>query len=446
VLLAIGVGSLLGSIDNSVVNAVLPVVRRSLGSNVATIEWVVSIYVLVVCGLLLSFGRLGDLRGHKQLYITGFVVFTLSSAFCGLAWHVGALIAARGLQAVGACLLFANAPAILTRNFPAHQRGQALGLQAVMIYLGLMIGPPLGGWLTEHISWRAAFYINVPIGIVAVKLCTRFIPRDEPRAGGESFDFAGGALFMGAFTVLLLALNQGYIRGWRSPSIQAMLAGAGLLLVLFVVRERLTAHPLLDLTLFEERRFAMSAASAVLNYVPLFSITFLMPFYLIQGRGLTPSHTGLLLTIQPAFMVISSPISGTLSDRIGTRPLATLGMGILGVGVFLLSRLQPDSPVRYIVLALSVVGLGTGIFITPNNSALLGSAPPHRQGIASGVLGTARYVGMVLGVGIAGAIFTTYLERHTSLALFEGIRASFLVGSLVGFLGCVTSAASEKRG
>lgn len=445
VLLAVGVGSMLGGIDLSVVNIALPIVRREFACSVATIEWAVSIYLLAVCGSLLAFGRLCDLHGPKRIYIAGFVVFVLGSAACGAAWNATVLIVARGFQGLGASMLFAGAPAIITGNFPGSQRGQALGMQLIMVYLGQMTGPVLGGWMTDHFSWRAVFYINLPIGVLALLLSAKFIPRDELKKKFEPFDFAGAGVFLAAFTVLLLGLNQGYDRGWTSPSIQGLLAGAVVLLILFVIRERRTAYPLLDLSLFREPQFAMSVASAILNYISFYTITFLMPFYLIQGRALTPSHAGLLITIQPAVMSVSAPISGTLSDRLGTRWLAVSGMAIMGIGLFLLSRLQPDSPLAYVVLGMGVCGLGQGVFITPNNSAMMGSAPSHRQGIAGGVLGTARYVGMILGVGIAGAIFTTFLARHTPTALFEGIRASFLMASFSGFLGALTSAVRKER-
>jgi hypothetical protein len=224
VLLAVGVGSMLGGIDLSVANIVLPVVRREFACSVATIEWAVTIYLLVVCGFLLTFGRLGDLRGQKRLFISGFVVFMLGSALCGAAWSATALIVARAFQGLGASMIFASAPAILTGNFPATQRGQALGLQAIMVYLGQMTGPALGGWLTDHFSWRAVFYINLPVGALALLLTSRFIPRDEPRKQAEPFDFAGAGLFLAGFSVLLLGLNQGYDRGWTSPSIQGLLA------------------------------------------------------------------------------------------------------------------------------------------------------------------------------------------------------------------------------
>jgi len=446
VLLAIGVGTFMSALDGSVVNTVLPVVRGTFGSDVATVEWVVTIYLLVVSGLLLSLGRLGDLRGHKAVYVFGFAVFVVSSALCGLAPNVTALIAFRALQALGAAMLFANSPAILTKNFPAAQRGQALGLQATMTYLGLTVGPSLGGWLTVQFGWRSVFYINVPVGSLALLLSLRFIPRVAERAAehGERFDLVGAATFMSGLVALLLGLNQGHAWGWTSPAILILFAVATLLLGAFLIIERRVPSPMLDLSLFQHRLFSAAVGSAVLNYICLYSITFVLPFYLIQGRGLNPAQAGLLLTAQPLIMAIAAPLSGTLSDRIGSRALSTLGMSILAAGLFLLSRIGPDTPLSSVAVALAVVGLGIGIFISPNTSALMGSAPRHRQGIASGVLATARNVGMVLGVGLAGAIVTTILTQGQAMgsttALFEGVSAAFLVASGVAGLGILTSA------
>ncbi|MCZ7571638.1 MAG: MFS transporter [Ardenticatenaceae bacterium] len=443
VLLAVGVGTFMSALDGSVVNTILPVVNRSFGSGVATIEWVVTIYLLVVSGLLLSFGRLGDLRGHKPVYVTGFAVFVLGSALCGLAPSARALIGFRALQALGAAMLFANSPAILTKNFPAAQRGQALGLQATMTYLGLTAGPALGGWLTDQLSWRAVFYINVPVGLLAMLLSLRLIPRDLPAEHAEQFDLPGAATFMAGLVILLLALNQGHAWGWTSPPIVGLLAAAVLLLALFVSIERRVPNPMLDLSLFERRLFTASATSAVLNYICVYSILFLLPFYLIQGRGLNPAQAGLLLTAQPLVMSVTAPLSGTLSDRIGTRLLTTLGMVLLAVGLFLLARLGPQSAYGSVVVALAVAGLGLGIFVSPNNSAMMGSAPRHRQGIAAGVLATARNVGMVLGVGLAGAILTTVLAQGaasgSATALFAAISTAFLVVTGVAGLGALTS-------
>ncbi len=286
VLLAIGVGTFMSALDGSVVNTTLPVITRDFRSEVATMEWVVTVYLLVVSGLLLSFGRLGDLRGHKPVYLTGFTIFIVSSALCGLAQSPLMLIGSRAIQALGAAMLFANSPAILTKNFPAQERGRALGLQGTMTYLGLTVGPSLGGWLTEQFSWRAVFYINVPVGLLALFLSWRFIPRDVPAERAEKFDRAGAAAFMAGLVALLLGLNQGASWGWTSPAIIALLSGALVLLGAFIVIERRVANPMLDLSLFRSRTFSASTASAILNYVCVYTILFLLPFYLIQGRSL----------------------------------------------------------------------------------------------------------------------------------------------------------------
>ncbi len=442
VLVAVGVGSLMASLDASVANIVLPIVSKDLHSDIPTVEWVVTMYLLVVSGLLLSFGRLGDLRGHKTTYLSGFFLFVLGSALCGISSNIGMLIACRALQACGAAMLYANSPAIITSNFPASQRGQALGLQATMTYLGLTIGPSLGGWLTEQFSWHAVFYINVPIGALAVALSWYFIPQDEPEKQAERFDWSGAALFTAGLIALLLGLNQGSEWGWGSPAIVGSISVAIVLIAAFLFVERRVANPMLDLSLFGNRLFSAAAGTALFNYVCIYAVLFLLPFYLIQGRGLDPASAGIILTAQPLVMAISAPISGTLSDRIGSWIPSTIGMGIMAIGLFLLSQLGHDSPLVFVGTALAIVGLGTGIFVSPNNSALMGSAPRHRQGIASGILATSRNVGMVLGVGLAGAIFTTILGNAgpTPPILYTAIDAGFMVSSGVAALGMMTSA------
>lgn len=450
VLLAIGVGTFMTALDTSVANIVLPIIGKNFNAPITSVEWIVTIYLLVLSGLLLTFGRLGDIRGHKVIYLFGFGVFIGGSLLSGIAPNINLLIIFRGLQALGAAMLAANSAAILTKNFPAHQRGQALGLQSTMTYLGLTIGPSLGGWLTSIFGWRVVFYINVPVGLLFFWLGSHYIPRDTVTKQTEKFDFPGGIAFLLGLGALLLGLNKGAEWGWTSMTIIFLLISAAALLTAFVVIEKRVANPMLDLNLFKKLPFSLSTASAIFNYIGLFSSIFLMPFYLLQGRGFSPVQTGLVLTAQPLVMAIIAPISGTLSDRIGTRLPAVIGMAVLSAGLFLLSRLTPETDIITIMLALAVVGLGTGTFISPNNSALMGSAPKNRQGIAAGILATARNFGMVLGVGIAGAIFSTTLARASSgtvifggmaqnEALFKALQLSFLTASVITFVGMVTS-------
>ena len=410
VLLAIGVGTFMSALDGSIVNTILPVITDYFNTRVATIEWVVTVYLLVVSGLLLSVGRLGDLRGNKKTYITGFFIFVLGSVSAGFSPSEAYLIGSRGFQAIGSAMLFANAPAILTKIFPASQRGQALGLQGTMTYLGLTTGPFLGGWLADHLSWHYAFFINVPIGLFTIWLSLKVIPNDTPEKGGEPFDIAGALTFMIGLTILLFALNKGESLGWTSLPILAMMVASFLILSLFIWIEGHVKTPMLDLSLFKRKIFAISTVSPILNYMCIYSVLFLMPFYLIHGRGLSASHAGLIITAQPIVMALTAPFSGSLSDRVGSRLPTTLGMLILAAGLFLLGNSSSQTHLGMIVLGLATCGLGIGLFVSPNNSSLMGDAPRNRQGIASGILALARNVGMVLGIGITGAIFTTFLS------------------------------------
>ena len=440
VLAAIGIGTYMSALDTSVVNTVLPVVTEYFKTSVATIEWVVTTYLLVVSGLLLSVGRLGDMRGNKNTYVTGFVIFVLGSASCGLSPAPVYLILSRAFQAIGAAMLFANSPAILTKAFPPEQRGQALGLQGTMTYLGLTTGPFLGGWLTDTFGWHSVFYINVPIGLLAIWLSLTVIPRDVPSDKREQFDLSGAFTFLIGLVALLFALNQGHNWGWTSPIILGLFIASFLTLGWFVQIEKHVSTPMLDLSLFKRRVFTISTISPILNYICIYSILFLTPFYLIQARGLSAAHAGLILTAQPIIMALASPLSGTLSDKIGSRIPTTLGLLIFSGGLFLLSRLTITSHYSYAIIGLAICGLGTGLFVAPNNSALMGDAPRNRQGIASGVLALGRNVGMVLGIGLTGAIFTTILahgNQNDSSVLVHAFNISLIFTSGVALLGAI---------
>ncbi|MBO9540465.1 MFS transporter [bacterium] len=444
VLFSVGISTFMSALDGSVVNTILPVVSRTYQSPIAQVEWAVTIYLLVISALLLGFGRLGDLLGHKPIYLTGCTCFVIGSALCGASPSLHWLVLFRALQAIGAAMLFANSPAILTLSFPEHERGRALGLQATMTYLGLSVGPALGGWLTDQFSWRAVFYINVPVGALALLFGFHFIPRPRPVAQMPRFDWLGAIAFAVGLCALLLSFNRGPTLGWSSPLTLGLFAVAFVVLGLFLAIEHACKDPMLKLTLFHDRQFAAASASAVFNYIAVSGTLFLLPFYLIQGRSFSPEHAGLILTTQSLTMALVAPLSGALSDRIGTRLPAVVGMLLLASGLFLLSRLGATTPQANILVGLAVVGLGTGIFISPNNSSLMGAAPKADQGLAGGVLATARNVGMVLGVGLAGAVFSTVLgtpqAASSSVALSRAVDAGLSVLAAVALLGCLTSA------
>jgi EmrB/QacA subfamily drug resistance transporter len=305
VLLAISAGSMMAGLDSSITNTVLPVVATSLRASVSFTQWVVLVYLLLTTVLALTTGRLGDHYGHRRLYLLGSVVFVASSAACGVAPAIGWLIAARACQALGAALLVSNAPAILTSAFPDQMRGRVLGLQATAVYLGLLIGPSIGGFLTAHFGWGVVFLINVPVGLLAFLLSVLFLPRDSRQSSAaRRFDAPGAAALGVGLTLLILGLNQAPDLGWTSPVLICCFAVAGGCLVAFVWLESRHTSPLLDFKLFENRQFATAVSGLTLNYAAGFAASFVLPFYLLQGRGLSPAEAGLMLTAVPLLMPV----------------------------------------------------------------------------------------------------------------------------------------------
>lgn len=438
-LLSVGFASFMSALDGSVVNALLPVIRIALRSTAAGIEWVVTVYLLVVSGFLLAFGRAGDAYGHRKVFLAGFLGFTVASALCALSPSVRWLIGFRALQGLAGAMLLANSPAILVTSFPASERGKALGLQATMTYLGLSVGPVLGGTLAVHFGWRSIFFINLPIGCAGLLLSRRSIAHDAPTSERTSFDWTGAALFFVGLVAVLIALNQGHAWGWAAPR-TVLALGVGLATLWSFARvEAHKPDPMLDLAIFSNPAFTMSVLSAMACYVAIYSVLFVLPFYLIEARGLSPAQVGFVLSAQPLLMMIAAPIAGSLSDRFGARSPAVLGLTMLAAGLFLLSRIGVSTSMTHVVVALGLCGAGLGTFIPPNNSRLLGSAPRNRHGIASGILAAARTTGMMAGVAISGAVYTTVIARSGPGAIARGVAAAMIAAALVTMLGVVAS-------
>jgi EmrB/QacA subfamily drug resistance transporter len=406
VLGVVAVGVFMATLDSSIVNISLPAIARHFGVPLgAYVEWVVIAYLVVIAALLLTVGRLADLYGHKPLWAIGLAVFTVGSALCGAATSLSMLVAFRVLLGIGGALLMAIAPAMLTAAFPPAERGRAIGLNAVTVSLGISAGPTLGGVLTEHLSWRSIFYVNVPIGILGFALTVISLPRSAAQRSVE-FDPIGALLLGIGLASTTAYLSVGQEIGWLRSVAAVIGALACLALVGFVWWERRHPHPVVDMKLFRGRVFASATVSLVLSFLALFAVGFMMPFYLEQLRHFSTEQSGLLLTPMPATIAVVAPISGALSDRYGTTWFSATGLGIACAGLVLLAHLDAASSPLHIGACLAVTGLGQGLFQSPNNSALLGAAPPGRQGVASGMLATARVVGQSLSVAVAGAVFT----------------------------------------
>jgi EmrB/QacA subfamily drug resistance transporter len=461
----VATGVFMSTLDSSIVNISLPTIARYFGVPLSgAIEWVIISYLVVIASVLLSIGRLADIIGRKPIWAAGLATFTIGSALCGAAPSLGFLIAARGFQGLGGAMLFAISPAMLTSAFPREERGRALGLNAVIVALGVSAGPTIGGILTESFSWRSIFYVNVPIGIVGFILTLRILT--EPiRHGRGRFDPAGAALLAVGLASLTLGLSFGTELGWGSPLLIGLLALAMAALVAFVIVETHVPDPIVNLSLLRDRVFASANISLVLSFLALFAVSFLLPFYLEELRGFSTLQSGLLLTPLPLAIAVVAPFSGTLADRIGTRWLAAGGLSLGCIGLILISQLGVQNSVFDIVWRLAITGVGQGLFQSPNNSALIGSAPENQRGVASGFLATGRVIGQSLSVALAGAIFaglggaqagqilasmqTRQLPPQQVAALQQifvmSFRAAFLVCAAIAAIGVATSLVRGKE-
>lgn len=456
VLATVMVGTIMGPLDASVVNIALPVLTEFFGVGLTTVEWVVLAYLLAISTLLLTFGRLGDMLGHKKLYLAGFIVFTLGSVLCAFSWNIWALVAFRIVQALGGGMLFAVGPAIITETFPAYERGRALGFVGIAVSVGLATGPSLGGLLLALSDWRALFLINLPIGAVAIFMGYRFLKSDPPK--DQRFDPWGAVFSLFALLPLLLVLSRGEAWGWRSPQVVALAVVCVLSSAAFILTELRVPQPVLDLRLFGSRLFSSAVASATASYVTTATVLFLMPFYLLRVREFPIAQAGLLLTALPLTTGVVGPISGSLSDRIGSRFLSTFGLLVATVGLGSMAGLSMVTSSAGIMARLVLMGLGMGMFQSPNSSAIMGSVPRNRLGIASGVVASARNVGMVLGVSMAAFIVSVrepvYLQEALARlpqalaereAFLQALQDAALVAAFVCLLGALASLTRGKE-
>lgn len=404
VLLVVSSGTFLSALAGSGVTLALPEIGRELGISLARASWVMQGFLLVVTVLLLVAGWLGDRWGHRRIYLAGFLLFGIASGLCGLARSFELLVGGRLVQGLGGAAVMATGPALLTLSFPATRRGQALGIQATATYLGLTLGPPLSGWLIGYAGWRWVFFLNLPAAAVILGLGAAFVPRTRIDPG-RRLDLPGSATLLSGLLLLVLALTEGGRWGWLSPETLGAAAGAGLLLLTFCRVELKRASPLLDPGLFRSPVFRAAALSAVANYAALFVAAVLLPFYLTEGLGMSSPRAGLLLAFQPLVMALAAAPAGSLSDRLGTRSLAVVGMLLMAAALGGMTRLGAESGLAQVGPWLALLGLGTGVFISPNSSALMGSAPGEAQGSAGGVLALARSLGMLVGVAAATALY-----------------------------------------
>ncbi len=456
VLLLTSIGAFMAPLDGSIVSVSLPSITMGLNMNYAMAIWVPTAYLAALTVLLLSVGRLSDMRGRKPFFISGFVIFTLASFLCSIASDGPQLIVFRAIQGIGASFVAATSTAIVTDVFPGKDRGKALGINVMAVYVGLAVGPSLGGFLTSVVGWRSIFYVNVPIGLFVIflsvlKLRESSVPRQR------RFDLAGAFLFSLGIVPLLLALTLGGIYGWSSFLTSGLLLGAFVFLFLFVFIERKKGDDaMLNTSLFSKNRlFSAANVSALLNYTSFFGVSFFISFYLQRALNMSALQAGVILFVMPVTMAILSPVSGWLSDRFGSRVFSSLGMSLICVGLLWTSTLTLTSSSVDVAIRLFVIGFGMGLFSSPNTSAVMGSVEKSRLGIASGTLGTMRFLGQSLSLAMMSAVFATFISSSTLSALFigvnpstlgvaaevfvKGMKSAFIISAIIAAVGVLTS-------
>lgn len=429
--ISVGFGTFMSTLDGGIVGVSLPTITKFFQTTLATVEWAVLIYLMVILSLLISFGRLADMIGRKKIFITGFFIFTLASCSCGLSPSVLFLIISRALQGLGAAMIMANSPAIITTSFPAQERGKALGMLGSVVSAGLIAGPSLGGIITSTIGWRYIFFINLPIGIIAILIAWIVIKETvEPRQK-QKFDFIGTLIFILAVASIFYALNKGQEMGWNSITIILSFALFIIFISIFIIYELKNKQPILEFKLFRNRLFSAANASNFICFTALFMVIFLIPFYLERVGSFKILTVGLMMTTIPLTQMVIAPISGWLSDKIGSRFLSSTGLLIASLGIFLLGLVGKELSYLNIFFRLVIIGFGMGTFQAPNYSAIMGSAPKERLGFAASFMVTMRSLGMAIGVALSGAIFSIFVQSQSGQIVKEIIPSIIPVGSFV---------------
>jgi EmrB/QacA subfamily drug resistance transporter len=424
---------LLATLNSGTLIIALPDLERSLHTSLLSLVWVILAYMIASTVLVISAGRLSDLFGRKRAYVLGFVIFTVASLGAGFAADGTQLILWRILQGIGGAFLFANSSAIVTDAFPREQLGLAMGTNTMVAAVGLVIGPVLGGALVG-ISWHWVFWFNVPLGIVA-SLWAAWVLRDLGRVDQtRGLDLLGTTLFVTGLTGLVLAISKGGLSGWSDPVVVVGLASAAVLLPLFVLVESRGRAPMLDLSIFENRLFAAATGAAFINGVSRFALLFVFVFYFQGAQGDDPIVAGIKLAPMAIGMLVSSPIAGVWADRHGSRSLSALGMVVTALGLAAMTTLQPGSPYWQSAAWLGLVGIGSGMFNSPNTAAMMGAVPAARRGIAAGTRVMVQNTGAVISIAFVMAVMAASIPKDVLFKIFSGITSGLSNAQLEPFI------------
>ncbi|MTI84449.1 MAG: MFS transporter [Firmicutes bacterium] len=428
-LLVAAMASFLTPFMGSAVNLAIPSIGHQFSSSAYLLSWVATSYILAAAAFLVPIGRLADIVGRKKVFIAGISFFALASVLCGLAWSVEALIVFRAVQGIASAMIFGTSMAILTSVFPPQERGKVLGITVASVYIGLSLGPVLGGFLNHNLGWQSIFYFTALIAVLAVLFTLARLKGEWAGAQGEKYDFGGAALYAVGLVALMYGVSSVTASHWAKYSLLLGLV----MLVLFIRHQLKVEHPLLHLKLFSKNAtFAFSNLAAFINYSATFGVAFLLSLYLQVVLGFNSQTAGFMLLSQPVLMALLSPFAGTLSDRIQPRVVASLGMAVTALALFIFCFLSMQTPLWLVVANLALLGSGLALFSSPNTNAVMGSVEKKFLGVASSTIGTMRLTGQAVSMAVVTLILALYvgnveLSQAPADMLVKGTRTSMLV-------------------
>lgn len=462
-MVTVAMGTLMCTMDFSIANIAFPTLTKTFKITLPTVIWVTQAYILMSTCSMLILGKVGDLLGRKKIYSLGILIICVGLASCSLAQTIGQLIFFRTIQALGAAMLVSSGTAIVVESFPPHERGKGLGLLSVSVSVGFIIGPVLGGILLSLMNWQSIFFMRVPIGIIILVMSITFLKNEIKAKGPIHLDLWGALISSMMIFCFVFGISQVYEYGFKSP-LFILLIGIGLLLfIIFILVEGRAKDPIIDLTLFKNHVFSGASWSLFLYFVSISPLTFILPFYLIQGIGIIPAQVGLILSIPAMLSIVSSPISGGLSDRANPAWLTTFGAVLITISFCLFLFFDLNTSLITIILISAFEGMALGVFGPPNNSIMMGNIPKNRLGTASALIATLRQIGFSIGMAITGTLYaarnTLYIKNFTLKgfspedaeraaippAFHDVLIISIILGVVVTFLCIYTRKRSETN-
>ncbi|WP_297425542.1 MFS transporter [Clostridium sp.] len=449
ILYTVMIGAFLSMFDSGVVNVGLPVIAEQLKIDIDLVQWVTSIYLLIMSALLPILGTLADNFGRRKIYNMGFLVISIFTLLCGFSTSFYMLIIMRILQAVGGAMVMANGLAIVTENYPPSERGKNIGVLATVMAIGSIAGPPLGGIIIGLLGWRSVFYLTFVVSILGFIASYHTIPADNKEKNKDfKFDYLGSSLLIIIIVSFIYSFSNINKMGLSNPIIYSSLLVFLIAFIIFIFWEKKVSHPVVHLSLFKDWVFTSSIIASLISFLTMYSPTVLMPFYYQKVLGISTQQSGLYMMAFPIAMAIISPFSGALSDKIGAVVLTSTGLVINGIALILLANISMNTPIYLVLFYMFLMGLSLGLFQSPNNSCIMGSVPKNKLGAANGITQLVKNLGMVIGIAFSVALFTAFLGKETTeynIRFLQSTRNVYYIAAVLSFIGAVISAIRNNK-